>query len=121
MAGKRSKEKGRRGEIEWAEWLTEAGWPAHRGRQYSGGPGTPDVKGGIPDTHCEVKRAENLRLYDAMDQAIGDAGDDVVPYVAHRRNNRPWLVVLLADDIVRFAQAVVAAENEGTPKVRYIE
>ena len=99
-----SRSKGCRGEREWAEYLREHGYPeARRGRQYSGSPDSPDVVCGIPDTHAEVKRTETISPYKAMDQAIRDAGDDV-PYVAHRRNDKIWLVILRADDFIRIMQ-----------------
>lgn len=56
--------------------------------------------GGIPGTHCEVKRTEKINIYKAMEQAIGDAGDKI-PYVAHRRNRGEWLIILRADDFMK--------------------
>jgi len=96
-----SQEKGKRGEREWAEYLREHGYPeARRGRQFRGSPDSPDVVCGIPDTHAEVKRTETLSIYAAMFQAEYDCGDDM-PYVAHRRNGKEWLVILRADDFIR--------------------
>lgn len=108
-----SRAKGAAGEREWAAKLGELfGLTARRGRQYSGDADAPDVIGSWPGTHPEVKRTETLSVYKAMDQAARDCGDKV-PYVAHRRNRREWLVIVRADDLVRFVEAVNAAKTEG--------
>lgn len=104
-----SRAKGCRGEREWRDFLREhLNCPdARRGQQYAGGPDSPDVVGGIPGTHPEVKRTEKLSLYPAMEQAISDA-DGTIPYVAHKRNRQDWLVIVRADDLEAFCRAVVA-------------
>ena len=86
------RDKGARGERELASVLREYGYDTHRGRQYHGGPDSPDVVG-LPGVHIECKRVERLNLYDAMAQAIADAGGDV-PVVMHRKNNCEWLVTM---------------------------
>ncbi len=118
MSGRKSRSKGARGEREWAAYLAEhfGCEDAHRGRQYHGGPDSPDVANGIPGTHCEVKRCEKLSLYEAMEQAECDAGDDT-PYVAHRRNGNRWLVVCYADDLLALATRVVL-QKESEPTVQ---
>lgn len=101
-----SRNKGKVGEREWAEFLrTHFGLEARRGVQFHGGPESPDVVGGWPNTHAEVKRVEKLNVHDAMAQAVADAAGKV-PYVAHRRNRGEWLVTVRATDLVKFAQAV---------------
>ena len=91
MGGKRSREKGKRGEREIASILREYGYDARRGVQYKGGQDSPDVIG-LPGTHIEVKRTERLNLYDALSQSKADAGDDM-PIVIHRKNNAEWVVI----------------------------
>ena len=91
MGGKRSREKGKRGEREIASILREYGYDARRGVQYKGGQDSPDVIG-LPGTHIEVKRTERLNLYDALSQSKADAGDDM-PIVIHRKNNSEWVVI----------------------------
>lgn len=91
MGGKRSREKGKRGEREIASLLREYGYDARRGVQYKGGQDSPDVIG-LPGTHIEVKRTERLNLYDALTQSKADAGDDM-PIVLHRKNNAEWVVI----------------------------
>jgi len=101
--GRKSKEKGKRGEGEAAKELARLfSCEARRGRQYSGGEDSPDVTHSIPGVHVEVKRTEALRLYPALEQAVGDA-DDAVPVVLHRRNNKPWLAIVRLDDLPRLA------------------
>jgi Holliday junction resolvase len=107
-----SRDKGARGEREWAAYLAEMGFPARRGCQFQGTPDSPDVSGGIPGTHAEVKRVERLNVDAAMEQAEADAGDAAIPYVAHRRNRKPWLVTLRACDLVEFARAILREDGD---------
>ena len=104
--GRKSRDKGARGERELAAELSRLfGVEAHRGRQYHGGPDSPDVKTGIVGVHFECKRVEHLSLYPALEQARGDAGADV-PVVAHRRNGKPWVVCCDLDDLPRLATQI---------------
>lgn len=91
-----SRAKGKRGELEWAEFLRSRGIEARRGQQFSGFPLSPDVVSSLP-FHFEVKRVESLNIEKAMSQAIRDACDNT-PVVAHRRNHGEWLITMRADD-----------------------
>lgn len=94
-----SRTKGAVGEREWRDQLRDAGFSAERGQQRSGSPDSPDVKcPDLPSIHWEVKRVERLNIFEAMEQAIRDAGDELVPVVAHRKNRQPWMVTMLAPD-----------------------
>lgn len=95
--GKMSRDKGKRGEREFAMLLRDHGYEGRRGVQYHGGPDSPDVTG-LPGFHIEVKRVERLNLYDAMEQSEQDADAHETPIVAHRKNGKKWLVVMRADD-----------------------
>ena len=97
--GRSSREKGKRGELEWAAFLRSHGIAARRGRQFSGSTDSPDVVSDLDDVHFEVKRVEQLSVYKAIDQAVAECGDRV-PVVAHRRNGKPWLVTMRAEDWV---------------------
>jgi len=113
MSSLNSRSKGKRGEREWCEYLrSNFDLKARRGQQYAGGTDSPDVVGGFGGTHCEVKRVERLNIDKAMQQAISDCGD-LVPYVAHRRNQCDWLVTVRADDLRNFAASVVATITGG--------
>lgn len=103
-----SRQKGKRGELEWAQELRRLGFRhARRGQQFKGGPDSPDVVDGIPYTHCEVKRVEKLNIHTAVNKAVVTAGDGDVPYVAHRRNQERWLVTVRAEDLLDFAMRVL--------------
>ena len=65
--GRMSKRKGAAGEREAAAHLNQVlGTHLHRGRQYHGGPESPDLAGDLPGLHLEVKRCERISLYPAM-------------------------------------------------------
>lgn len=96
-----SREKGKRGEREFAKYLTHMGFPASRGQQFKGGPESPDVI--CPDLnyiHWEVKNTERLKLYDALKQSEKEAGTGEIPVVAHKRNREGWVVILRIDDFL---------------------
>ena len=95
---KAQRDKGKRGEREFALICRSYGYTdARRGQQYCGSHGDADVIG-LPGIHVEVKRVERLDLLGAMSQAIGDARDGELPIVAHRKNNCGWLITMRLDD-----------------------
>lgn len=98
-----SKQKGKRGELEFCTYLRERGIAARRGQQFSGSPDSPDVVCDLP-VHFEVKRCNALRLYPSVDQARADCGD-VMPVVAHRADRKRWLAILDMDDFLRLFNA----------------
>lgn len=95
-----SRNKGAAGERELSTKLREYGYNCRRGQQYCGANGDADVVG-LPGVHIECKRVEKLNLYDAMAQAVRDAGDGETPAVFHRKNNKGWLVTLRLDDFMK--------------------
>lgn len=98
--GKKSRNKGKRGERELAKALIDVlGIDARRGRQFSGSPESPDVVTSLPDIHFECKRVERFSLYPSLEQAIEDAGDNQIPVVAHRKNHEDWVVVIRLNDL----------------------
>jgi len=101
--GAKSRNKGCRGEVEAAAELQRLfRVEAHRGRQFCGSADSPDVRIAIPGVHVEVKRVEALRLYQALEQAIADAGENV-PIVLHRANKKPWVAIVRLDDLPKLA------------------
>jgi hypothetical protein len=107
--GSMSRRKGAAGEREAAAKLNEVlGTRFHRGRQYHGGPESPDLAGDLPGLHLEVKRCERLSLYPAMAQARRDASVDQVPAVMHRANSKGWLLVVAVEDLIRLLDVVDA-------------
>lgn len=95
--GKAQREKGKRGEREFASICRSYGYKARRGQQYCGSNGDADVVG-LPGIHAEVKRVERLNLEDAMSQSKHDARNGEIPIVAHRKNNCGWLVTMRLND-----------------------
>ena len=96
-----SKRKGSAGERELCEYLTAAGFPAHRNDQrFTGGRGNPDIDAeGLEGFHIEVKRVERLNVSEAMRQAERDAVNRK-PVVVHRRNREGWLVTMKLSDLI---------------------
>ena len=114
-----SDQKGKRGEREFAAKLRSIfpGCEARRGQQFAGTPDSPDVQCSIPGVHWEVKRTECLRLYEAVEQACEDAGEDDVPVVGHRRNREPWVAVVPLDKLPDLAVKLylfMASDRGGT-------
>lgn len=96
-----SRQKGKRGELELAHFLTEHGFPARRGQQYSGTETSADVLAeGLEDYHLEGKRVQSFQLYAALQQAIEDGGGKKTPIVCHRRNNKEWVAVMRLEDLL---------------------
>lgn len=100
------KQKGKRGELEFSHWLKDRGIEARRGQQFCGTPDSPDVISSLP-VHWEIKRVEKINIDKAMDQSIRECGG-VTPVVAHRRNNKEWLVTLRAEDFLRMLVSLPA-------------
>jgi len=94
-----SRAKGARAERNLANTFKEAGFPARRGQQFSGGPDSPDVILEPPFDwfHVEAKWVEALRLNAARDQSMRDCGPRI-PTVCDRRNNVPWWIQMPLDD-----------------------
>ncbi|MGE4274093.1 MAG: hypothetical protein AB7E31_14725 [Desulfitobacterium sp.] len=91
-----SRDKGARGEREFAEICREHGYDeSRRGQQFSGIEGEDIV--GLPGIHVEVKRVEALNIEKAMAQSIRDAKEDQLPIVAHRKNRHEWLITMTAE------------------------
>jgi hypothetical protein len=92
-----SKQKGKRGELEFSNLCKSHGYKTKRTQQYCGSNGNADVDG-INGVHIEVKRNENLNVSKAIAQAESDAREGEIPIVAHRKNNEQWLITMKADD-----------------------
>jgi len=107
--GSMSRRKGAAGEREAAAKLNEVlGTRFHRGRQYHGGPDSPDLAGDLPGLHLEVKRCESMSLYKALAQARQDADVSQVPAVMHRTNKKPWVIIVEVEQLIRLLDVVDA-------------
>jgi Holliday junction resolvase len=115
---KNSRAKGKRGELELAEFFREHGIQARRGQQFRGGPDSPDIIHDLPGIHVECKRTEAFRLYPALEQASAERRDATVPVVFHRANKRPWVVVLDASDFLTLIRAAEDAKTNSGADTR---
>ena len=113
-----SRNKGKRGEREFASVLREHGFDARRGQQFSGGADSPDVvSDALNWLHIEVKRVQNLNLTDACIQAERDcglgapAGHKKPWVVAHRRNHAPWFITMRAETFFDLLRGVLPPEQ----------
>ena len=102
--GKRSRDKGKRGEREVAKILQTAGFPARRTVQYNGRPGTAADVVGIPGLHIEVKLVEKESIRAWYRQAQRDAHaspENEMPVIVHRKSREPWLVTLSLANFIK--------------------
>ena len=100
-SGKASQRKGADGERELAAVLREYGYEIKRDGSMSFGE-VPDLVG-LPGVHIEVKRCEQVRLSEWMQQAERDSQHfkDGLPAVFHRRSREPWRVTMNLADFMR--------------------
>ena len=114
--GKRSRDKGCRGEREAAAEIARIfGVEARRGRQYCGDQEAPDVRTAIAGIHFEVKRCERLRLYQSIGQAAEDAGSNI-PIVLHKANRREWLAIIRLADLPALVERLAAIQHPPTQR-----
>ena len=98
-----SKKKGKSGELEVMHLLKERGYNnVRRTAQYCGNNGEEDVGDltGLDYMHIEVKRVQNLNLYNAYLQAKRDSKNNNRHLVFHRKNNQKWLVSMDFDTFI---------------------
>lgn len=95
---KSQQRKGRNGEIEICRIFQAHGIDAQPGDPVSFG-NCPDITG-VNGIHCEVKRCEQMRLTEWLEQATRDSErfHDGAPTIFHRRNRSPWLVTMRLED-----------------------
>lgn len=97
--GKMSRDKGARGEREFALLCRENGYEnVRRTSQYCGKTGDASDCVGLPGIHIEVKRVEKPNIETAMSQAIRDKKPGDIPIVAHRKNDCEWLITMRGED-----------------------
>lgn len=107
--GRREREKGKRGERLWRDWLRThlLCREAMRGQQRSGVE-QADVVGGVPGTWVEVKAVESLQWHKALDQGTRDAErDGSIPYLASKRARESWKITVWSEHLKPLAVAVV--------------
>ena len=104
MSGRiNSKQKGKKGELEFAHECEKYGFiDVYRTAQTNGKleQSLADCEG-LPEIHIEVKRVEALNIDKAMEQAIRDTEakkEKRIPVVFHRKNRKPWKATMLLED-----------------------
>lgn len=105
-----SKQKGKRGELEFASFLKDRGIAAHRSAQYCGKNGDADVVTDLDNLHFEVKRTETFSPYKALEQATQDCRNKVA-VVAHKKNRSEWHVFISADDFINLIRGLSSAKQ----------
>lgn len=108
------KQKGKRGELEVAHLMIDAGFDARRGQQFKGTEDSPDVIHDMTGFGIEVKYVENYsvnQLYTALDKQQEDGPEDEDALLFYRRNNKEWIVVM---DAVRFLAIMKEMYREQT-------
>ena len=107
--GRRERERGKRGERLWRDWLKQhlGCEDAKRGQQRSGLE-QADVVNGVPGTWVEVKFVEALQWHKALEQANRDAERaGSIPYLTSKRASESWKITLFAEHLKPLAVAVV--------------
>jgi hypothetical protein len=95
-----SRNKGKRGELEFVSKLAQHGWNGRRSQQFCGANGDADVvSDDLQFLHFEVKRRNAGNVHHWMDQARNDARWQI-PTVCHRRDHSEWLMTFRADDVL---------------------
>ncbi len=98
MSGKKSRNKGARGEREFAEVLRGYGFEGERSAR--NGKTDEDVQHNIDGVHFEVKRVERLTIDKWVQQAERDANQGETPIVVYRKNGDKWRAVIPVDDLL---------------------
>lgn len=110
----RSKDKGKRYELELVHKFKDYGYDARRSAQYCGNTGDAADLEGIPHIHVEAKHQEQFRIYDWMAQAVRDSKDSGrLPTVFFRKNNFETLVTMRFDDWMQLYQVYEAMMESG--------
>tara|TARA_Y100001937_G_scaffold86907_1_gene117557 strand:+ start:400 stop:735 length:336 start_codon:yes stop_codon:yes gene_type:complete len=107
--GRASREKGKRGEREFAGLLRQFGIESRRTQQYCGKAGTSDVSSSLEGVHIEVKRYARIAAMRFMDQAKADCKPDHLPLVAMREDGGQWAIMFRAEDLHKIATRIVDA------------
>lgn len=107
-----SNRKGKTGELELVNEFKKYGFPnARRSQQYSGEGHTADLVG-MEDLHIECKRVERLNIENAIEQCHRDKKNEEYGIVAHRKNNKEWLVTMKFDEWIEFYKRYLISFNE---------
>lgn len=97
-AGRRSRNKGKAGELELAHFLTDRGFPAERAQQFKGGQHSEDIHAPALRAlglHIECKRVERPMFGEWLEKAFAECvGTDKEPLICWRKSKGGWIAVL---------------------------
>lgn len=99
--GRAARQKGKRGEREVVQLFRAIyGEDVRRGWQARFGSDEPDIVI-PPPLWIESKFRKRSNVYDALAQAMEDCPEDRIPVVMAKQNNKPRVMVMLAEDFVK--------------------
>lgn len=108
MSPVNSRRKGKDGENEFIRLHLVEHWPgAKRNLDQFGDDKRDCVE--VAGVHFQVKRTENLKLWQAIEQAETEADPHDLPVVAFRRNRSKWYCALDASELVALLKLREAA------------
>jgi hypothetical protein len=109
-----SKNKGSSFERTVRDLLVDRGYSANRGQQFKGTPDSPDVEcKGLGWIHIECKAVEAVNPYKFYEQACEDASKEQVPLVVFKRNRKPIMALMSAEDLLDLIECL----DKGLDKV----
>ena len=111
MSGSRSRNKGKRGELEFCHALESLGIQARRSQQFCGADGTADVLSSLEGVHWEVKRYSRISAVRFLEQAEADSLPNDVPVVAMREDRGEWVVMLKLKELQRLSRKTLDADR----------
>jgi hypothetical protein len=117
--GRKSRTKGKRGELEAKEqirvyWYAPA---ARRSQQYSGHETSADIVDALAGAHVECKRLKSIGALSYLEQAERDKADSDFGVVVMRKDRDPeWVVMFRLKDSERFADAVLRNKQAQEPE-----
>lgn len=112
--GKKSRDKGKRGELDARDAVREHWYaPSCVRAAQRAGHHSADLLDALPRAHVEVKRHKRIVAADFLRQAEKDARKEETPVVLFREDDDPgWCVLLRLDHSLEFARSVLGAYLE---------
>lgn len=92
-----------------AHLLQKYGFEARRGQQFKGTKDSPDVIHDMAGFFIECKKREGFTfpaMYEALAKAQSEAPEGHRSIVFHKRNRKPWIVVMDADEFMTLMQEI---------------
>jgi len=107
----KSRDKGKRGELELAHLFTGEGYPAKRGgfmqARHGAGEGADCIVPSLPWLHIECKRYKTFlgsKLRAALEQSERDRKPNTIASVFHREDESKWYVTMEAVEFLRIVR-----------------